>query len=225
MQAIFESVFDIAYLAAVLATGILMMRKSKDFPTIRLFGWMAVVLGAGDAFHLVPRVFALIAGDMAAFAVPLGIGKLVTSITMTFFYALLFHVWRRRYGVRGATGLKSAVYALAAVRVALCLFPGNQWTQADSSYVWGIWRNIPFVLLGALMIALFIQKAAGKRGDAFRHMWLAITLSFAFYIPVVLFADRFPVVGMLMIPKTIAYLWIVWMGYSDMNKTLSKARA
>ena len=53
-------------------------------------------------------------------------------------------------------------------------------------------------------------------------MWLAIVLSFAFYIPVVLFSGVFPPIGALMIPKTCAYVWIVWMGYKDMkNKELA----
>lgn len=49
-------------------------------------------------------------------------------------------------------------------------------------------------------------------------MWLTIVLSFGFYIPVVLFADTIPVVGMLMIPKTCAYVWTVLIGYMDMKK-------
>ena len=51
-------------------------------------------------------------------------------------------------------------------------------------------------------------------------MWLTIVLSFGFYIPVVLLADIYPLVGMLMIPKTCAYVWTVWIGYSDMKKTV-----
>ena len=51
-------------------------------------------------------------------------------------------------------------------------------------------------------------------------MWLAVTLSFGFYIPVVLFADTIPVIGMLMIPKTCAYVWAVLMGYYDMKRTV-----
>ena len=46
---------------------------------------------------------------------------------------------------------------------------------------------------------------------------ITIVLSFAFYIPVVLFADTIPAVGMLMIPKTCAYVWTVWIGYSAMK--------
>ena len=52
-------------------------------------------------------------------------------------------------------------------------------------------------------------------------MWLAITLSFLFYIPVVLWADTLPMIGMLMIPKTLAYVWVVWMGYQLMKKELN----
>ena len=35
---------------------------------------------------------------------------------------------------------------------------------------------------------------------------------------VVLFADTIPMMGMLMIPKTCAYVWIVLMGYFDVKK-------
>jgi len=42
---------------------------------------------------------------------------------------------------------------------------------------------------------------------------MTIVLSFGFYIPVVLFADKIPMIGMLMIPKTCAYVWTVVIGY------------
>ena len=45
------------------------------------------------------------------------------------------------------------------------------------------------------------------------RMWLAVTLSFLFYVPVVLWSGVWPAIGMLMIPKTLAYVWIVWMGW------------
>jgi hypothetical protein len=48
-------------------------------------------------------------------------------------------------------------------------------------------------------------------------MWLTITLSFACYIPVVLWAQTLPAVGMLMIPKTCAYVWTVLIGYRSMK--------
>ena len=51
-------------------------------------------------------------------------------------------------------------------------------------------------------------------------MWLAIALSFLFYIPVVLWADAMPMMGMLMIPKTCAYAWIVVMGFRGVRGCL-----
>jgi len=54
-------------------------------------------------------------------------------------------------------------------------------------------------------------------------MWWLILLSFAFYIPVVLFADKYPAIGALMMPKTIAYLFIVILGYKYFTKEFNKS--
>lgn len=59
MQAIFETLFDIVYLVTVIILGIRMIRGSKGQKQYLLFGIMAVTLGCGDAFHLVPRAIAL----------------------------------------------------------------------------------------------------------------------------------------------------------------------
>ena len=70
------------------------IRSSKAGTQFRLFGLMAVVLGAGDSFHLVPRALALCTTGLENYAVPLGLGKWITSVTMTVFYVLLYYVWR-----------------------------------------------------------------------------------------------------------------------------------
>ena len=123
---------------------------------------------------------------------------------------------RLRYDIHGKNGITAAVYLLAAIRIALCLFPQNQWLSAEAPLSWGIYRNIPFALLGLLIIVLFFQKARESKDQAFRWMWLTIVLSFAFYIPVVLWADTVPLIAMLMIPKTCAYVWTVLIGCSSM---------
>lgn len=64
----------------------------------------------------------------------------------------------------------------------------------------------------------FRPSAKEHEDRAFRWMWLTIVLSFGFYIPVVLWADAVPLIGMLMIPKTCAYVWTVLIGYSAMKK-------
>lgn len=218
MQAIVETLFDAVYLVAVMTIGILMIRGSKRNSQFRLFGWMAVVLGAGDSFHLVPRVLALCTTGLEQFTVPLGLGKWITSVTMTIFYVLLYYIWRQRYQVKEQNSLTAVVYALAGVRILLCMMPQNQWLSSDPPLSWGIYRNIPFTLMGLLIIVFFYQSAKEHRDQAFRWMWLTIVLSFAFYIPVVLWTDTLPLVGMLMIPKTCAYVWTVFIGYFAMKK-------
>ena len=218
MQAIAETLFDIIYLVTVITIGTLMIRQCKGNLQYKLFGIMAVTLGLGDAFHLVPRAIALCTTGLEDYTVALGIGKLITSVTMTVFYILLYYVWRLRYQVEGKRNLTVIVYVLALVRVILCLFPQNEWTHADAPISWGIYRNIPFALLGLLVILLFYKNAKERKDRSFRFMWLTIVLSFGFYIPVVLWADDIPVIGMLMIARTCAYVWTVVIGYQDMRK-------
>ena len=222
MQVIMETAFDILYLTTVIALGLAMIRGSRGNRQFRLFGCMAVVLGAGDAFHLVPRALALCTTGLENYTAALGAGKWITSVTMPAFYVRLYHVWRQRYRVQGRQALTGAVYALAGLRVALCMMPQNGWLGPDAPLSWGIYRNIPFALLGGVMVVLFYRSAKAAHDAAFRWMWLTIVLSFAFYIPVVLWADALPLIGMLMIPKTCAYVWTVLIGYRAMKRELGE---
>lgn len=217
MQAVIETVFDVCYLVGVVTLGIIMIKNSRGNKQYRLFGFMAVVLGLGDAFHLVPRAIALCTTGLENFIFALGMGKFITSITMTVFYILLYYVWRIRYNVKGKKGYTIAVYLASAARILLCLCPQNAWTSAQSPLSWGIYRNIPFTILGLIVIYLFYKSSREHNDVLFKNMWLTIVISFGFYLPVVLFADIVPIIGMLMIPKTLAYVWTVWIGYHAMK--------
>ena len=220
MQAIVETLFDTVYLISVITIGILMIRKSKGNRQFTMFGIMAVLLGSGDAFHLVPRALALCTTGLENFTVPLGLGKWITSVTMTVFYVVLYHIWRERYQIKGHSAATAAVYGLAGLRIILCMMPQNNWLSASAPLSWGIYRNIPFALMGILIIVLLYKSAKENNDKSFRFMWLTIVLSFAFYIPVVLWVDVIPMIGMLMIPKTCAYVWTVVIGYNAMKKEI-----
>lgn len=222
MQAAAETLFDIVYLVFVICIGIIMITTGRGNRQYRLFGIMAVVLGVGDSFHLVPRALALCTTGLENFTVALGLGKLITSITMTVFYVILYYVWRIRYKISGQNRVTAAVYLLSALRIVLCLFPQNEWLHAEAPLSWGIYRNIPFALLGLLIIVLFYRSAKEHKDSDFKYMWLTIVLSFGFYIPVVLWADTVPMIGMLMIPKTCAYVWTVLIGFHAMRKEQKK---
>lgn len=207
MGKIMEAIFCIAYIITILFLGSRIVVKSKGKKEAFLFGVLSLVLVFGDAFHLVPRILVAFhpAGD---YTVALGIGKLITSITMTLFYLMLYMVYSIRYAYKN-TLLMGCMILLSALRIALCLFPQNDWT-GEAPVLWGIYRNIPFAVIGAIMIALYLKQRSDR---PFRFMWLAILLSFLFYIPVVLWADVHPMIGMLMMPKTCMYIWAVVMGY------------
>ena len=131
MQAIFETLFAIVYLVTVIILGIRMIRGSKGRRQYLLYGIMAVTLGCGDAFHLIPRAVALCTTGLANYTAALGIGKLVTSITMTVFYVLLYYVpsagekaSRQQCGCWHWPGLPCACSPRTPGPAQTCLSPG-----------------------------------------------------------------------------------------------------
>lgn len=211
-QAIAETVFDVLYLGFAITTGPTMLIKGKD-SLVKKAGLMAALLGAGDSFHLVPRSYALWTNGLEANAAALGVGKLITSVTMTIFYLILYYVWRERYQIKGRKSLTTAMWTLSALRIALCMLPQNQWLTYRQPLFFGVLRNIPFAIMGVIIIVIFAQETKKADDAVFRFMPLAVGLSFGFYLPVVLFSGILPIIGMLMIPKTMAYVWIVLMGW------------
>ena len=219
MRTIFETAFDVVYLVSVIIIGIMMVKKAKGDKQYLLFGLMAIVLGSGDAFHLVPRAIALCTTGLSSYRTALGIGKLITSITMTFFYVLLYYVWCLRYK-KERKCITLTVWVLAILRIVLCLMTQNNWTDENPPLSWGIIRNIPFLLFGILIIYLFYTEAKRNNDKDFKYLYLTVVLSFAFYLPVVLFADKYPFIGMLMIPKTLAYVWTVLIGFNAQRRNI-----
>lgn len=204
-----EAVFDGAYLIIALIIGFFLILTRQGDQAAVLAGIMAVTLAGGDAFHLIPRIMVIVTKQEERLRAALGRGKQITSITMTVFYLILWQVGLMIYAPAGMGFWTGLVYALAVVRILLCLMPQNQWTDRYPPVSWGVWRNIPFFLLGAAVAILFFVNRSLVPGLGF--MWLAIVLSFGFYIPVVLWSNRNPKVGILMLPKTCAYLWVLFM--------------
>jgi hypothetical protein len=83
----------------------------------------------------------------------------------------------------------------------LCLLPHNKWQMRYPPLSWAIARNIPFFLQGTLVAGLFCIHRSAVPGLA--SMWLAVALSFAFYLPVVLWSNKKPKIGILMLPKNL----------------------
>lgn len=200
-----ESSFDIAYLVIAVFLGVFMISKSKN-KLGKIMGITTLVLGCGDAFHLVPRVLNYFVDY--DFNMYLGVGKFVTSITMTVFYILMYYIYLGNYKVKENKLVTYAVWGLSLIRVILCLFPQNNWLTDSSPLFWDILRNIPFAILGALIVVLYFKER--KEDKIFKNIYLLVTLSFLFYIPVVVGAGVIPMLGMLMLPKTVCYVLIMF---------------
>lgn len=203
-----EAVFDICYLVSGIVTGLVLLLSPSVGAGI-LTGVMALVLIAGDAFHLVPRMILIFTGKEEKLRPALGRGKQITSITMTFFYILLWQLGVVIFAPSDILVWSCIVYALALIRVILCLHPGNRWTERYPPVGWGIARNIPLLFQGACAAALYFVWR--YKVHSLRFVWLAVILSFVFYLPVVLRSHKNRKVGMLMLPKSAAYIWLLTM--------------
>ena len=154
MRAIFETGFYYLYLIFIIGLGIYLLIKKKSV----YFAIACIILGLGDAFHLIPRAIGLYTKTLdnpsATLALYLGVGKLVTSITMTVFYALLYLFIYKRINKTRNIYVDLVVASLIIARITLLCYPQNQWTTNGNDLYWGIYRNIPFVLLGILVVYL-----------------------------------------------------------------------
>ena len=198
-----ESTFDILYLLFAILTGIFILLRHRNKTDV-LMGSAALILGLGDSFHLVPRVLNYFIDKDFTWA--LGFGKLVTSVTMTVFYILVFHLYKDVYAKDDKNTKTTGIilYILAAVRIGICLLPGNNWFTGDGTVLWGILRNLPFVVMGGIIVFLYFKVR--KEDRCLSRLWIYTTLSFLFYIPVAVFAPLLPILGMLMLPKTVCYI-------------------
>jgi hypothetical protein len=229
-----EISFNIGYLLVVWALVIMMTRQESglsdaDTRLARLFRWAFVALALGDTGHVGFRVLAYASGgiettvDVFGRRIGLvGLGALSTAITVTFFYLLMLLVWSRRFSE--ALGWSGAGLVLTAVvRFALMIPEGNQWSSPVPPQPWSILRNIPLMLLG-LGVAYLILKESTAQGDrGFLWIGLMILVSYAFYMPVILLVQKAPLVGMLMIPKTLAYVAIAVIGYRTLFRAPARA--
>lgn len=144
----FEAVFDTAYLLFDLIAGMILLGKGNT-PVLMLYGLLALELGAGDAFHLVPRIRRALHGEEAHTEHNLGLGLQVSSITMTVFYLILYAIWRLQYPDLQPSGvLVFLLFVSAVLRIILCLFPENNWYSYEGNRKWSLYRNLPFLVTG-----------------------------------------------------------------------------
>lgn len=98
---------------------------------------MAVVLGLGDVFYLIPRILALnTENGFDLYVKALGMGKAITSITMTIFYIILYYIWRKRYKIQDRQYLTYTIWGISLVRIVIGLMPQNNWLEPSQPLSW-----------------------------------------------------------------------------------------
>lgn len=205
MKVLGEILFSSIYLLYGLIIGLYIFYKGKNKLT-KLLSYAILILIIGDSFHLIPRILNyLIEYD---FTMYIGLGKLITSITMTIFYIILYYIYLDNYEVKENKLITTIICVLGIIRILLCLIPNNNWLENNSPLLWQIYRNIPFLVLGFIILYLFYSKR--KINNTFKYIWFYISLSFMFYIPVILSNNSYPIIGILMILKTVCYMLIIY---------------
>ena len=212
MPDIMEAIFDAGYLIFDLVAAILFFTYAKGNTLFILYGILTLTLCGGDAFHLVPRIIRAVRGTNDRIKKQLGIGLQISSITMTVFYIILMYVWKFTFPeMIIPTIVEAVVWISAVVRIVICMFPQNNWCTDEGNMKLSIARNGVFAVTGIGVIILYIISG-NANGYGMTRMVAAIILSFGCYLPVTLFSKTKPKVGLLMIPKTCAYMWMIAMG-------------
>ena len=177
-----------------------------------LYGTLTLALCGGDAFHLVPRIKRAVWGSNERIKKQLGIGLQVSSITMTAFYIILMYIWKFTFPeYKVPVIIEAIIWISAIVRMVICLFPQNNWCTEEGNRTLSVIRNAVFAVTGIGVILLYLISG-NAYGYHMTRMVAAIIISFGCYLPVTLFSKTKPKVGLLMIPKTCAYMWIIAMG-------------
>lgn len=215
-----EIVFNILYLIVVWALVALMIAKRNQvapgvWPVARLLIAAFALLALGDTGHVGFRVWAYALGGLEAQIGGIGlvgIGALSTAYTVTLFYVLVLMAWRQRFGKPyGVVGW--ILFGAAAARLLVMLLPQNDWNSVVPPQPWSLVRNFPLIVQGLGVAYLILRDARAAHDPVFRAIGVWILVSYAFYTPVILFVQTTPIVGMLMIPKTLAYVAIAWLAY------------
>ena len=222
-----EILFNVSYLIVVWGFVIAMLQRrtllSSDVRSFApLFTWAFGLLALGDTGHVGFRVWAYALGDLESKldilgmqVSPVGLGALSTAITVTFFYVLMVFIWQRRFN-KPLGWFGYLLLTAAVVRLVVMAFPQNSWNSIVPPQTWSLVRNVPLMIQGLGVAYSILRDAIATEDRTFKLVGYMILVSYGFYMPVILFIQQVPMLGMLMIPKTTAYVAIAWLAFSNL---------
>ena len=212
MPDVMEAIFDTAYLLFDLIAGFVFLAQAQGRTLFVLYGILTLTLCGGDAFHLVPRMIRAFRGSSDKIKRQLGVGLQVSSITMTVFYIILLFIWKFTFPeLTAPVAVEAMIWISAVIRIVVCFLPQNNWCSDEGNLKLSILRNAVFAVTGIGVIILY-AISGNANGYYMTRMVAAILISFGCYLPVTILSKTKPKVGLLMIPKTCAYMWVIVMG-------------
>ena len=227
-----EIVFNLVYIIVIWGLVVSMFRRRSEVSThdkraADLVLWAFALLALGDTGHVGFRILAYASGNLSTqisiFGRQVGLvglGALSTAITVTLFYVLMLELWRVRFEKRYGW-YEYLLMAAVVARFVFMALPVNDWNRVVPPQPWSTLRNLPVTLLG-LSVAYLMLRDATKEGDrAFQWIGAMILISYALYIQVILFVQGVPMIGMVMIPKTMAYVAIGFIAYFDLYRNMN----
>jgi hypothetical protein len=224
-----EVFFNLIYLAIVI---VLIVKMISRFSRVssgnrKAAGCLLLAFGlltGGDLIHLGFRIAGFAMGTLEKYYTfmgmelnPVGIGALITGITFTLFYVAMLFLWRARFGKPfGLTGFLLLLIAL--VRFVIMLSSANEWNSSTHPQPWFAYRTFPLVLQQAGMAYLMLRESKLTGDVCFRWIGIMMVVSFLFLLPIAFYIHAFPLLGMLMIPKTVTYIVMAFLGFSALYR-------
>ena len=106
--------------------------------------------------------------------------------------------------------------AAAGLRWVVLVLPQNGWDDPVVPLGWSYVRNALLTVQGLVVAWLILRDASRDQDRLFCTIGRLVVVAFAFYLPVILLVHRLPMMGMLMTPKTLAYVPIAVVVYRRM---------
>lgn len=213
-----EISFNVSYLVVVwILVAMMALRQNivlaQDRAIAKRLMWAFGLLALGDTGHVGFRVVAYALGGVEANATLVGMGALATAITVTLFYMMMVDIWRLRFN-QPIGWFGWLLIATGIVRLVVMAFPQNNWGAAIPPYDWSLLRNGLLTFQGLGVMYLILRDAILAHDRSYIWIGMMIAVSYSFYAPVILWASAIPILGMLMIPKTLAYLGVAFIGFN-----------
>jgi hypothetical protein len=209
------AIFSLCYIsilwwfAVKMLMHLLKMRNTATSIQIEGSIWAFTTLAIGDTAHVLTRVLNWQVGS----------GDCFTAVMITCFYLFLAGTIID-YADMKLDITAGCILALVLIRIIMVGLPENEWNTAVHPYPWYEIRNWLLMGIQAEVIVLIVPY---RKQKLMKWIILLTGLSLVCLIPTTFFIREYPMLGMLMIPKSFTYLVMAYLMYKELFKENNNA--